>query len=221
MPCGDHLELSIGVMEETRFKKKHSHLIKRLAKELHFTYEEMEVIMLIYYKIQKMNGEKSGGVTKVQLREILHVAFDMTDVDLTNDVVMSMVKGPSSFVPMSTWARVMSLFLRGTLEEKISHCFKVYDVMMSGKIGRDIMVRFLRNCLVGTSDEDSEDAVKDLVELLTKKMDMDRDLKISFDDYRQTILKDPLLMECMGQCLPSRLSVHSFMISCMAKVSKL
>ncbi|KAF5297489.1 hypothetical protein FQA39_LY12083 [Lamprigera yunnana] len=220
MSCGVHLDQSLDMMEETRFKRKHIKLIKKLSKELHFTYTEMEQILLIYYKIQKRGIEKAPGITKVQLREVLHTAFDMTDVELTNDVVMSMVRGPSPYVPMNKFARIIALLLKGTLEEKINHCFEVYDVMLKGLIGKDIVVRFLGNSIIGI-EEDSDDAVKDLVDTIMKKIDLDRDLKISFGDYKTTVLKEPLLMECMGQCLPSRTAVHNVLTTMFPKPPKM
>lgn len=49
-----------------------------------------------------------------------------------------------------------------------------------------------------------------MIEVITKKMDLDRDGKISFNDYRQSVLKEPMMLEVLGKCLPSRLAVHTF-----------
>lgn len=50
-------------------------------------------------------------------------------------------------------------------------------------------------------EEDPEEAVRDLSELVLKKLDVDRDGKISFQDYKVAITKEPLLLEAFGQCL--------------------
>lgn len=47
------LDLSMDSMEETRFKKRNQYLIQRLEKRLHFTYAEIECLLLIYYKLWK------------------------------------------------------------------------------------------------------------------------------------------------------------------------
>lgn len=49
-----------------------------------------------------------------------------------------------------------------------------------------------------------------MIEVITKKMDLDRDGRISFNDYKQTVLKEPMMLEVLGKCLPSRLAVHAF-----------
>ena len=36
-----------------------------------------------------------------------------------------------------------------------------------------------------------------------KKMDRDKDGRISFSDFKQTVTDEPLLLEAFGNCLPS------------------
>lgn len=50
-------------------------------------------------------------------------------------------------------------------------------------------------------EEDPDEAVRDLSELALKKLDVDRDGKISFQDYKLAVLGEPLLLEAFGQCL--------------------
>lgn len=50
-----------------------------------------------------------------------------------------------------------------------------------------------------------------MIEVITKKMDIDRDGKISFNDYKQSIMKQPMLLEVFGHCLPTRENVYTFM----------
>ncbi|XP_074025780.1 calaxin [Leptinotarsa decemlineata] len=219
---GVSLDMSMDSMEETRFKKKYQHLIHKLSKKLHFTTIELECLLIIYYKLQKEGEIKQPGVTKTQFRDVLHCGFDMTDDNLMDRIFLAIDKGPSSYVSMETWATTLSLFLRGSLEEKIEFCFSVYDIMGEGILGRDTIFYLLRNSLVSsTGDEDAEESIKDMIEVITKKMDLDRDGKISFNDYRQSVLKQPMLLEAFGQCLPSRNAIHAFMISFTTNPGKL
>lgn len=50
-----HLDSSMGIMKETRFRKKFSAVIKKLTKELHFSYTEVESLCIIHYKLQMEN----------------------------------------------------------------------------------------------------------------------------------------------------------------------
>ncbi|XP_050306032.1 calaxin-like [Anthonomus grandis grandis] len=209
------LDLSMDSMEETRFKKKQQYLIQRLEKKLHFSFMELECLLLIYYKMWKegkATNPKQEGVTKVQFRDVLHCALDMTDDTLMDRVFLALDKGPSACISMETWAQAFSLFLRGTLEEKIQFCFSVYDIMGDGILARDSIFHLLRTSLISQSgEEDAEESARDMIEVVTKKMDIDRDGKISYHDYRQSVLRNPMLLEAFGQCLPTRHAVYAFL----------
>ncbi|VEN56535.1 unnamed protein product [Callosobruchus maculatus] len=123
---GLHLDLLMDSMEETRFRKKHMELVETLADESHFTSGEVDGLLLIYYKMSKENIHtriKDGMVTKEQFRDFLHSALDMTDDSLMDRIFLSLDRMPGKTITMETYIHALSLFLRGTLEEKINHCF--------------------------------------------------------------------------------------------------
>ncbi|XP_044757155.1 EF-hand calcium-binding domain-containing protein 1-like [Coccinella septempunctata] len=213
MSFGETLDASMDSMEETRFKKKQGPLIKELLakKKVHFSQTEIECLLIIYYKLQKDGPEKQRAVSKNQFRDILHNAFDMTDGAMMDRIFSALDRGPSIYVSMETWISALSLFLRGSLEEKISYAFNVYDSMNDGYLGRDTMFNLLKSSLVSQSGEDdAEEAAKDLIEVITKKMDIDRDGRISFQDFKETVMKQPMILQAFGQCLPTRLAAYSF-----------
>ena len=81
-------------------------------------------------------------------------------------------------------------------------CFRVYDLNGDRYISKEEMFQMLKNCLVKGAEED-EDGVKDLVDLVLKKLDEDRDGRVSEADWNGAIAKETLLMEAFGQCLPT------------------
>lgn len=154
---------TLDLLEETRFKKKHSEFIKRMTLKTHFTEIELESLLIIYYKIQKDGQDKQVGITKDQFRDILHCAFDMLDENLTERIFTALERGQfhPNIVSMETWCHTMSLFLRGNLEEKIHHCFSVYDIMGDGMIGRDTMFNLLKSALIMQGgDDEAEESIK-------------------------------------------------------------
>lgn len=62
-------------------------------------------------------------------------------------------------------------------------------------------------------DEDPDDCVKDLADISLKKFDYDRDNKISFQDFSKAVQKDNLLLEGLGQCLPTEEVCKAFLES--------
>ena len=55
--------------------------------------------------------------------------------------------------------------------------------------------------------------MRDLSELALKKLDVDHDGKISFEDYEATIKEEPLLLEAFGQCLPTTENITAFLMT--------
>jgi hypothetical protein len=44
-----------------------------------------------------------------------------------------------------------------------------------------------------------------------RKMDLDKDGRVSFADWKETIRLEPLLLEAFGPCLPSKKSAEVFL----------
>lgn len=94
----------------------------------------------------------------------------------------------------------------------MAYCFRVYDLNSDGFVTKDEMFALLRNCLIKQpQDEDPDEGVKDLVEIALKKLDHDKDGKLSFADFKATVTEEPLLLEAFGQCLPSESATVSFL----------
>ncbi|XP_048366335.1 calaxin isoform X3 [Sphaerodactylus townsendi] len=112
-------------------------------------------------------------------------------------------KDNDSCVSVTEWVEGLSIFLRGTLEEKIKYCFDVYDLNSDGYISREEMFHMLKNSLLKQpSEEDPDEGIKDLVEITLKKMDYDHDGKLSYTDFEKAVRDENLLLEAFGPCLP-------------------
>lgn len=122
-----------------------------------------------------------------------------------------------------------TIFFTGTEDEKIFVCFTVYDLNGDGFISKEEMITMLKSCLImgkGMEDDDGEDGVKvkfvkeelitrtiivkDLVDMTMRKMDIDKDGRVSFQDFEQTVKKEILLLEAFGPCLPTVVSGGRF-----------
>lgn len=123
--AGQVLDSSMDSMEETRFRKRNQKLTIALTEKLHFTYHEVECLLLMFYKLQKESKEFQSGVDKSLFRDVLHCSLNMTEDYIMDRIFYTLDKGPSPYMTMETWASSLSLFLKGTLEEKIMYCFKV------------------------------------------------------------------------------------------------
>ena len=69
-----------------------------------------------------------------------------------------------------------------------------------------------RNCLIKhPQDDDPDESVKDLVEIALRKLDIDKDGKVSYLDYTTAVKADGLLLEAFGQVLPTDSAADGFL----------
>merc|ERR550534_2204508 len=112
---------------------------------------------------------------------------------------------------MEEWIHGIRVFLKGTLEEQMQYCFDVYDLNSDGYITREEVFHMLKTSLIKQpTEEDPDEGVKDLVEITLKKMDHDHDSRLSYNDYKQAVEIEPLLLEAFGPCLPDQEHVDKF-----------
>lgn len=204
-----------------RFRNKHQTKIRELAKRVHFDAYELDIIVLIYFKLMEDLGPGAAHISRHQFRSVLYQVFDMPDDYLIDRINVALDKGLTTFVTLETWTLAMSMFLRGTGEERMRYCFAAYDILGEGLIRRDQIIQLIKHsAVIKQQVEDVEEAVKDLADLLIKKLDLDLDGAISFRDYSATVLGQPLLLECFGHVLPDRAALNGFLTTFTHKIFK-
>nr|XP_057941670.1 calaxin-like [Doryrhamphus excisus] len=119
-------------------------------------------------------------------------------------------KDNDGFIGMKEWIEGLSVFLRGTLDERIKYCFQVYDLNGDHYITREEMLQMLRYSLRLPGEEDPYDGIKDLVEITLKRMDHDHDDRLSFDDFDSSVKEANHVMEAFGTCLPNTTRIEAF-----------
>lgn len=80
---------------------------------------------------------------KEEFTEVLGSTLDLTDDYMAQKIVTEVMSHTKmkKFITMNVWVETFSLFLRGTLEEKIKFCFGVYDDSKKGYLGRDVLYK--------------------------------------------------------------------------------
>ncbi|KAM6202305.1 calaxin-like [Rhynchocyon petersi] len=184
--------------------------LKRLVQSItktvkSFQKSEVECLIRHFHSLVKTRGEKLDkvGLDRSTFRGILHNLFGMTDDVLMDRVFFAFDKDNDNCINANEWVKGLSVFLRGTFEEKLKFCFEVYYLNGDGYISREGVFEMLKNSLHQQSfEEKTEEGVKELVEITMKKMDYDNDGKISFADFERAVREDTLLLEVFGPCLP-------------------
>ncbi|XP_076180917.1 calaxin [Ptiloglossa arizonensis] len=204
------IDMLNNMLKEIVFRSKNSERFKRLANRTHFNYREVEALATIHRKCV----ETLGPMNRMKFRDIFQSGFDFTENirHLLIDKVFSAFDKPNaSQILLDQWVEGLSVMLRGTLDEKIQFAYQVYE--SAHILKKEYIFLIMNGCLIKLPTGDNpDDAVKDLIDLLIKKLDVDRDGYISEEDFRITVKeKDPLLLECMGPVFPSREACNVFL----------
>ncbi|CAK9812874.1 clxn [Anthophora plagiata] len=94
----------------------------------------------------------------------------------------------------------------------IDRIFSLFDKRNALQIHFDQWIEGLSVIFRGTLDEKINFAYMDLIDLLMKKLDVDRDGTISEEDFKTAVKeRNELLLECMGPVFPSREARHAFL----------
>lgn len=206
-----HYDRTNDSIEEWIFFNHYKELLKRPDPTWHFDHDELHAIAIIYYKLQRDAGcDVKEELPSKSFSDVMHKALGMAD-DSMIQRIFTALDSITNRVSLRNWITAMSLFLRGSLKQKIKFCFKVYDLSGKNEIRRDEMLTLMRKFVFKNGEDDKW--VKDFVDIVIKKVDKDNDGIISFADYAATVLKEPMLLECFGPCLPDDKHVAAFLFT--------
>lgn len=215
----NNLDRTCDSTEERAFLNYHKEILKRPDPTWFFERDELYAVAMIYFKLQRDAGcELKQELPNKNFSHVLHKAFGMAESALIEKIFSAL--SITNSVSLRNWISAMSLFLRGSLEQQIQFCFRVYDSAGKKEIRRDQMVNLMRKFVYKHQEEDVDEAVKDLADIVIKKMDIDRDGIVSFADYRSTVQNNWMMLECFGQCLPDRSHVYAFLTTFTDKIKQ-
>ncbi|XP_067125652.1 calaxin-like [Centruroides vittatus] len=172
-------------------------LVEKLNRRCHFDRAEIKTLINFY---REVCGHSA--MDKTAFIDFLRNTFDMTDDPVAERIFRIFNKSNNGKISAEEWIRGLSVFLRGSTEEKTNFCFRVYDLAGNGCISREDLYSLLKHRIRKTGDEDPEDATKDFIDTIVDKMDYDRDDHLSFSDYKKSVQREPLLLQAFGPCLP-------------------
>ncbi|KAJ3242103.1 EF-hand calcium-binding domain-containing protein 1 [Chytriomyces hyalinus] len=169
-----------------------------LLKTTNFNRGEIETLTRHFTELASLMDK----IDRSRFRDLLADTFGVDDSLLMDRVFRCFDTDADNYISYDEFMKGMSVFLKGRREERMKFCFRVYDLNGDRYISKEEMFQMLKNCLVKGAEED-EDGVKDLVDLVLKKLDEDRDGRVSEADWNGALDKESLLMEAFGQCMPT------------------
>ncbi|CAO3569339.1 unnamed protein product [Mortierella alpina] len=183
---------------------KHSKENKDLARRTHFSKREINTLRREFEKTS--NVSRTNVLTEAQFKEtfrrILH-SSPLDDVFLTRLFSAFDTNPNSKGVNFKEFIEGLSVFMKGTPDEKLELSFKLYDVDHAGYITRPGLERAMTqlHSVVAGSSQDETHQIQELVKRIFDDLDVNNDGKLSLEEYKLNSMKEPLIIDFLGQFL--------------------
>ncbi|KAG0171537.1 hypothetical protein DFQ28_000866 [Apophysomyces sp. BC1034] len=95
----------------------------------------------------------------------------------------------------------LSVFMKGNPDEKLALSFKLYDADHDNYLTKTELERVMLQLSHAFSEEDRTNEIKTIVSRMFDDLDVDNDGKLSFEEYRLSAMKEPLIVDFLEQFL--------------------
>ncbi|CAG7834835.1 unnamed protein product [Allacma fusca] len=184
--------------------------VRRLCQETHFNESEVEAILKLH-----SNLVAEVPMDRMQFRSVLFHTLEISETFILDRIFRVVDQNGNDVIDGDEFVQCLSTMMRGSLEEHLNFCYNVYDVNGDRSLAREEIFM----CLDGSfrpgrgilEKEEISDSIRDIVEIMMRKLDVDKDGQITFGDFRAAIMNDPLLVQALGQCLPPKRNSRSIL----------
>eukprot|EP00030_Apusomonadida_sp_AF-17_P001019 a178348_16.p1 GENE.a178348_16~~a178348_16.p1 ORF type:complete len:248 (-),score=114.45 a178348_16:266-979(-) len=162
------------------------------------------------YRLMQRFGlsDTHAKISRADFRQFVIEDLDVDDLFIIDSIWRVIDNSKVNAVELVDFARHLSTMLKGTYEELLRFCFKVYDLSGSERtITRDnarLLLKYALQSEMEELDADGGDSTLNfLLDLTFKKLTSGGDAtQVTFAQYERAVREEPLLMECFGQVLP-------------------
>lgn len=191
--------------EDIRLQHRFRIVAEELARETHFSkLETLRLLHIHYYMTTKKK--------KVMDRQCFVVFMDVflgcRNVDGVAKMHMLSCKKNKTHLTGREFVGLLSMLLRGKLPETTRFYFAVFTEIFKSPmyIRKEDVIQITRknNTLISNSD------CRYIADYVIEVMDKDRDMKISYEEYRNAVEENVVWLQFLGPILPSRIAKEVF-----------
>ncbi|KAI9289060.1 hypothetical protein BC943DRAFT_127833 [Umbelopsis sp. AD052] len=102
---------------------------------------------------------------------------------------------------LSEFVDGLSVFMKGTSEEKLELSFKLYDMDHDGYLTQAELERVMTQLSLTFSNEDQTNEIRELITRMFEDVDVNGDGKLSLHEYKLSAMKEPLIVDFLEQFL--------------------
>ncbi|ORE21902.1 EF-hand [Rhizopus microsporus] len=161
-----------------------------LSRKTHFTKKEIQDLR---DKVNHKDNNISAEDFKQTVKKCVPSVSSEDDVFLEQLYAAFAGDNQKRSLDFDEFVDGLSVFMKGNEQEKLALSFKLYDVNHDGYLTKPELERVLLKLSVTFSKEDRTAEIKEMVDQLFKDFDVDNDDKLSFEEYKLSAMKEPLM----------------------------
>jgi len=162
------------------------------------------------HAVFKKHADKEGFLSKTQFvaatqeLEAYGVPKNLAKSEFCDKMFNNFDKNGDGKLSLQEFASAIGVLGKGTKEQKIKFAFELYDTDHSGAISREELTAMIRLTSQGVGnlfgdqtpemkeelDREAEERVKELVDLSWPLLDVNKDGKITFEEFKQGMAKE-------------------------------
>nr|XP_019044932.1 calcium-binding protein NCS-1 [Kwoniella bestiolae CBS 10118]OCF23862.1 calcium-binding protein NCS-1 [Kwoniella bestiolae CBS 10118] len=142
----------------------------------------------------------SGQLNKEEFKKIYKQFFPFGDPSQFADYVFNVFdEDKSGTIEFKEFICALSVTSRGRLDEKLKWAFQLYDINQDGYITYDEMLQIVRSIYKMTGQmvqlPEDEDTPEKRVDKIFRNMDLNKDAKLTFDEFKEGSKQDPTIVQ--------------------------
>ncbi|KAI9029665.1 hypothetical protein CLU79DRAFT_735330 [Phycomyces nitens] len=177
---------------------------RALAKKTHFSYKEISNFRHNLEAASSKQQSKKTSITEDVFKET--VKKYVPSVSSNDDVFLKRLYSAfdvdnNKSLGFGEFVDGLSIFMKGNPEEKLALSFKLYDVKHDGHLTKPELERVMLQLSHTFSDEDQTSEIHRMVTRMFEDLDVDGDGKLTFEEYKLSVMKEPLVVDFLERFL--------------------
>ncbi|ORZ37066.1 hypothetical protein BCR44DRAFT_40871 [Catenaria anguillulae PL171] len=165
----------------------------------HFTSKEIHKLHADFAKVAADNGT----ITKAQFMTTIHpYVSSWTAGNIFLERLFDAFDSNGDHeIDFNEFVEGLSIFSRGTPEEKVELSFKLYDINRDGYVTQRELYKITSQLYSAFYNEDQSQRIKEMVARLFDDLDVNGDGQLSLTEFKLQAMKEPMITDFLQQFL--------------------
>jgi Ca2+-binding EF-hand superfamily protein len=184
-------------------EKRMTFLLEELARNTHFTSEELNQLSSQY---EQLDPTADFGINMEAFTRLYLYLFQdrREDKQFIQQMFKAFDTNSDNLIDFKELVYGLSILLRGTVEEKLQLCFKVFDLTAAGSVNYQTMTEMLSSVYNLFCQEDCSNEVTFFVDMIFQAAQVPKETTLTYEQFKEGVAMQPFIMKCFNLDSPKQ-----------------